>query len=134
MAPLRGAARAAFLAGGATAEQAAGMVAVLDTPGLLSMYQAAPGADLARVRAPVLALFALQDEVLAPGSVPDARRALAGNRDAEVVELAGVNHVFQRLDVDGAAGVDKAAVSAPEVLELVPAWLAARLAPAGTRH
>jgi predicted acyl esterase len=74
---LRGAAVEAFGATGATPEQAEGMVAVLDTSQLLSMYEAGPYEDLARIGAPVLALFAEKDEVLSAASMPAARAALA---------------------------------------------------------
>lgn len=131
LAGLRDAAGAAFVAGGATPEQARGMLAVLDTPLLLSMYEAAPAEDLARIRVPVLALFATEDQVIGAASIPAARRALADNPGARVLEVARVNHVFQRVDVDAAVGEARPAASAPEVLALVPEWLEGRLGPAG---
>jgi pimeloyl-ACP methyl ester carboxylesterase len=89
---LRAAAVDVFRATGATPQQAEGMVAVLDTPQLLSMYEAGSFEELARIDAPVLALFAEKDDVLSAASIPAARAALARKRDAAVIEVKGVNH------------------------------------------
>ncbi|TWI46818.1 hypothetical protein IP92_03181 [Pseudoduganella flava] len=125
VARLRAGAVASFGATGATIAQAEGMVALLDTPALLSMYDSGTADDFQRIRVPVLALFGSGDDVLAPGTVAAAKAALDGHPTATIVEIAGVNHVFQE---PGAAGVGLPAVSAPALLRLVPPWLAERLA------
>ncbi|WP_148293987.1 S9 family peptidase [Azospirillum sp. B4] len=127
--PARQALIDAFIAGGWSLDQANAVVAELDTPAVLSMYQAAPNEALAKIRAPVLALYAGRDPYIAtPRALPEARGALRGNPDATVLEIPGVNHGFQHVDTH-TPGPMEPAVSAPEVLTTVGNWLKARLHP-----
>jgi pimeloyl-ACP methyl ester carboxylesterase len=103
------------------------MVAAMDTPVLLSMYEADPAAELRKVRAPVLALFAEKDEIVSSDSAARARQVLAGHPDASVIEVAGANHGFQPVGAVMTKGEVPPAVSIKQVLDLVPPWLAARL-------
>ncbi|TWB45780.1 alpha/beta hydrolase family protein [Nitrospirillum pindoramense] len=117
----------AFVAGGWSPAQADAVVAELDTPAVLSLYQAAPNEALARIRAPVLALYAERDTVVPTHrAMPEAQRALHANPDATVLEIPGVNHGFQHIDTH-TPGPLEPAVSAPEVLDLVQRWLGDRL-------
>jgi pimeloyl-ACP methyl ester carboxylesterase len=120
----------AFIAGGWTRDQSYAVVAELDTPVVLSMYQATPDEVLARIRAPVLALYAGRDSVVStPRTVPQARAALRNNPDATVIELPGLNHGFQQVET-GQPGPLEPVMSAPEALDLVARWLDAHLHPA----
>ncbi|MDZ5649396.1 serine aminopeptidase domain-containing protein [Nitrospirillum sp. BR 11828] len=126
-APARQALVDAFVAGGWSRAQADAVVAELDTPVILSLYQAAPNDALARIRAPVLALYAGRDTVvLTHRAMPEAQRALRANPNATVLEIPGVNHGFQHVDTH-TPGPLEPAVSAPEVLDLVQRWLGDRL-------
>jgi pimeloyl-ACP methyl ester carboxylesterase len=132
VARLRAAAAAAFAEIGFPAAQAQQFVATLDDDVVLSMFEAAPDRALAAVRAPVMAIFGSQDTVLAPGVVPAAVAALAGNPDALVVTIPGMTHELQRATpLPGAEPVADSTM--PIVTELVGTWLARRLgtAPSG---
>jgi len=55
-----------------------------------------PAPTLAKVRCPVLALNGSLDLQVPPDqNLPPIRAALAHNRRAEVIELPGLNHLFQ---------------------------------------
>ncbi|MEA3014730.1 MAG: uncharacterized protein QOD42_3275 [Sphingomonadales bacterium] len=121
---LREAAIAAF----ATIGLAESALGVLDTPVVLSMFEAAPDRALAMVRAPVLAIYGSRDSIIAPAlSVPAAEAALSDNPDALVVAVPGMTHELTRAaatTTGGAAGEDG---TMPVVTEIVGAWLARRL-------
>ncbi|MDE1145189.1 MAG: alpha/beta hydrolase [Azospirillaceae bacterium] len=123
----------AFIAAGWTPEQAGGALATLDTPVTLSMYLAPLDDVLAKVRAPVLAVYAGDDHIVStPKSMAAAEVALRGNPDATVVELPGLDHVFHEPglgDISRLPVVPPAA-AAPEMVDLVGRWLDARLRPA----
>lgn len=71
----------------------------LDTPWFRYFLRYDPAPTLAKVRCPVLALFGAKDVQVPPAlNLPAVRRALraGGNRDFQVLELPGLNHLFQR--------------------------------------
>jgi pimeloyl-ACP methyl ester carboxylesterase len=71
---LREAAVAAFAGVGFPRSDAGSFVVTLDNPVVLSMFEAAPDRALARVRAPVLAIYGSNDAIIAPAlSVAAAR-------------------------------------------------------------
>lgn len=71
----------ALVAGGWGGEQANGVVDTITNPVFVSMYAAMPDRTLAMVRAPVLALYAGEDDTVStPLSLPAAKVALRGNR------------------------------------------------------
>jgi pimeloyl-ACP methyl ester carboxylesterase len=130
IAPLERRLADAFVGGGWTREQATGFVATLGNPVVVSQYRVAASETLARIRAPVLALYAGDDTVVSTAhSLPEARLALRANADATVIEVPHMNHTFQRLET-GAAGTPEhvgPSVSDPATLDLITAWLVARL-------
>lgn len=72
---------------------AEGATKVLDSSQVLSMYNAAPGTALSRLKMPVLAVFGARDEIV--GAQADAALAvLAENPAALVLEVPGANHSF----------------------------------------
>jgi pimeloyl-ACP methyl ester carboxylesterase len=125
IAPLREDLAGAFMAGGFTRAQADGVIAEFETPEVLSIYKLNPYATLTKLRVPVLALFASLDKVIGTNEPPIARRALARNLDATVIEVAGINHWFQpSATVEPQAGRP---LSEPKVIELIENWLTTRL-------
>jgi pimeloyl-ACP methyl ester carboxylesterase len=110
--------------------QAEGALATLSSI-VLEAFNAHFAETLQRVGAPVLALYASKDaNVLTPSHMPDAKAALANNRDATVVEIADVDHFFRH--VERVSALEKAypgSIGAPEVIKLVGDWLDARLHP-----
>lgn len=118
----------AFVAGGFSQPKAEQSVAQLDTPAGLALYDTNRDEIVRHVRAPVLAIYGEQDELLTVGRViPAAKAALAANPDATVIALPGLNHALmhQRPDRDGARPFP-----ATEVTDRVDTWLARHLLPA----
>ncbi|WP_331027415.1 alpha/beta hydrolase family protein [Sphingomonas sp.] len=82
---------AAFTRAGFPPQAAEGATKVLDTPQLLSFYEAAPGPALRRLRIPVLVVLAGRDEIVDP---PGAAAALGENPNALVLTVPGAGHNF----------------------------------------
>lgn len=100
----------------------------LDNDVVLSMYEAAPDQVLANVKAPVLAVYGSEDEIIAPTlSVRAAEAALSGNRDALVLAVPGMTHELQRATPDKAESQTGGDGTMPVVTDIVGAWLAKRL-------
>jgi len=127
---LRGAVIDAFVAAGFSPAEAEGALNATDTPDMLANWTSMSLQSLQNVRAPVLAVYASLDGFVPPSTcIPAARAALAGNADSTVVELPGLNHVFQP---GGTGSLDEIKElgevnRAPELIELVGNWLDARL-------
>lgn len=87
-----------------------------------------PAPALRALRMPVLALNgSLDRQVLPAANLAGIRAATAGNRDVTVIELAGLNHLFQTARTGGIgeyAEIEE--TMAPVVLETVAAWIKAR--------
>lgn len=114
---------AAFVGGGFAREQAQGAIAVIDTPLLLSMYQAGTGEALAKIRVPILIVLGSDDPILAPAAhLIDAQNLLRDNPDALVVGVPGADHGLGRPDKDG-----KTSFMSPALDALVAHWLIDRL-------
>lgn len=88
-----------------------------------------PAGDLAKVTCPVLALVGGKDVQVDPAlNLPPLRAALAGNRDATVEEVAGVNHLFQTCTTGGVSEYDRIEETfAPAALDRLRDWLVERL-------
>ncbi|MFS0772391.1 alpha/beta hydrolase family protein [Sphingomonas sp. 1P08PE] len=130
--PREEALRAAFLAGGHSQAKVAGFIATLGNPVVVSQYRVAANDALRAIKAPVLALYAIDDDVvLTAQSLPQAKVALSANADATVTALPRVNHTFQRLEAraDGKPVFFGSSVSDPTTLNLVTSWLQERLRP-----
>lgn len=124
----RKAAVAGFAEVGFTSSQAKDFVATLDHDVVLSMFEVAPDRALAKLRAPVLAIYGSKDDVIAPtSSVEAATAALSDNPDALVVAVPGMTHSLTRavpVKTTGAAPEDR---TMPVVTDIVGNWLAKRL-------
>ena len=84
-----------------------------------------PAPTLREVRCPVLAIDgSLDRQVPAEQNLPAIRAALAGNPDAEVDELPGLNHAFQTAKT-GAMGEygEIEETIAPLALDTVTTWV-----------
>jgi pimeloyl-ACP methyl ester carboxylesterase len=102
------------------------MIAGLSDPALSLNLAYRPSEMLARVRVPVLALYAQRDILVSPAeNVEAAQKALRGNRHSTIMELAGVNHMFQLAKTGSAEEWSTLGPhhSAPEMLNIVPQWL-----------
>ncbi|HTX50874.1 MAG TPA: alpha/beta fold hydrolase [Caulobacteraceae bacterium] len=84
-----------------------------------------PAPTLAKVRCPVLALIGSLDLQVPPDqNLPAIRKALAANPDAEVVELPGLNHLFQdaKTGAPGEYGQIEETIS-PAAMDLMTNWI-----------
>ena len=119
-----------FVAAGWQREQAEGAVKTLSEPATSSLYTVAANDVLSRVKAPVLAIYASDDTVVFSRlSIPEARRALVGNRDATVVEMPNVEHGFKPLvmTASGKKAYEGWPISDPATLDMIEPWLTRRL-------
>lgn len=87
-----------------------------------------PGPALAALPVPVLAVIGSLDlQVSAQMNIPALETALAGNPDATVVELNGLNHLFQTATTGAISEYSQIDETfAPEGLQLISAWIADR--------
>lgn len=119
-----------FVAIGFSVAEAEGALAVIDNAESLDMWNGHFDETLARVRAPVLALYGSVDIFVTPAdNVPVARLALAGNPDGTVIEMPRMNHVFQYGTTGTLAEIREQGTPncAPEMIELVGDWLHERM-------
>jgi uncharacterized protein len=109
------------------AQQIDKMIPQLVDPWFRYFMRYDPRDALRQIRVPVLALGGTLDvQVPAKENLPaiDAALKQAGNRDNRVVELPGLNHLFQTAktgDPAEYAAIDETV--SPQVLELVAAWI-----------
>lgn len=105
----------------------------IDTPESLSIWMARPDRTLASVRVPVLALYGALDTLVPPAfNAPAAEAALADNPDALVLEMPGLNHLFQHAKTGSKQEMIELGTPncAPEMVSLVGDWIRDRLYPA----
>jgi uncharacterized protein len=85
-----------------------------------------PTQPLSEVRVPVLYLCGSKDLILSPDvNLPLLRKDLAHDRDVTVVELPGLNHIFQHAETGSPkefAQIEETV--APEVVSLMTGWVA----------
>ena len=92
-----------------------------------------PIPNLEKTECPVLALYGQKDlQVPAKTNLPLLQKALreAGNQDADIRQLAELNHLFQHAYSGSPA--EYAAIEetfAPEALEIISGWLSQRISP-----
>ncbi len=125
-----------FIAAGWRADQAEGAVKTLGDPATSSLYTVAANTRLAQIKVPVLALYAANDTTVSTAlSMPEARRALAGNRDALIIEMPDVEHGFKPLVTTPLGKKDYVGwpISDPATLRVIDEWLPQRLLRADER-
>ncbi|MDH3497499.1 MAG: alpha/beta fold hydrolase, partial [Gemmatimonadota bacterium] len=107
----------------------------LVTPWFRYLLSYDPRPVLARVTVPVLALFGEKDVQVPPSqSVPPMRAAFAaaGNRDATIHVIPGVNHLFQHAETGLIAEYSRIEETmTPAVLEEIATWIVQRFGRAG---
>jgi len=99
--------------------------AAINTPWFRFFFNYDPAPTLAKVRCPVLALNGSLDLQVPPDqNLPPIRKALAGNPDAEVDELPGLNHLFQdaKTGAPGEYGQIEETLS-PAAMDLITDWI-----------
>jgi pimeloyl-ACP methyl ester carboxylesterase len=106
----------------------------LTSPWLRTFLALDPAPYLEKVRVSMLALSGERDLQVPKDNLPSLERALqrAKNRDATVKLIPGVNHLFQHCTTG--APTEYATIEetfAPEALQLVTEWIAARTAGLG---
>ncbi len=101
-------------------------VSRLLTPWHRTFLSLDPRVYLAQVRVPVLAAVGDRDmQVQAATTVPELRKALAGDRDATIRTLPGLNHLFQTAETGAPAEYARISETmAPALLSLVSEWVA----------
>ena len=84
-----------------------------------------PAPNLARIRAPILALNGSLDlQVPADANLDAIRAATTGNTDVTIVKLDGLNHLFQHAETGGIGEyMSIEETFAPEVLEMMSDWI-----------
>ena len=87
-----------------------------------------PAPVLARIRVPVLAINgALDRQVVAAENLAGIRAAMAGNRDLTVIELPGLNHLFQTARTGGVGEYAEIEETfAPAAMATIAGWIRAR--------
>jgi hypothetical protein len=101
------------------------VVAEFSGPWMRYFIKYHPDENLRRLRIPVLALDgSLDQQVPAAENLAAIRRALSANADATVVELPGLNHMFQTAHT-GALGeyADLEETFAPAAMTLIADWI-----------
>jgi len=125
-----------FVAAGWRADLAEGAVKTLGDPATASLYTVAANDNLAQLKVPVLAIYPANDTTVSTAlSMPEARRALANNHDAMIVEMPDVEHGFKPLVTTPSGKKDYAGwpISDPATLRVIDHWLPQRLLRAGKR-
>lgn len=112
---------------GSVPEAQLGMqVKILNSPWFRGFVVYDPAPTLMKMKCPVLAINGEKDLQVPPDqNLPAIRKALANNKNAEVDELPGLNHLFQTAKT-GAIGeyaeIDE--TMSPVALEKVAGWIA----------
>jgi len=104
------------------------VVAQFASPWMRYFLNARPQKNLRQLRLPVLALAgSLDTQVPAKENLDGMRSALAGNAGATVIELPGVNHMFQPAR-SGTIGeiADIEETFAPEAMAVIAQWIGQR--------
>lgn len=122
---------AAFVQAGFAPDAAENATRILDTAQILSMYEAAPGPALARLRIPVLAVLAGRDQS-PDANAAAAMAALAENPEALVVQVPGAGHLFIYRPADAPPNVTPPGGRWLFPETLIAHWLIDRLAPDGS--
>jgi len=100
----------------------------MGTPWFRYFFQYDPAPNLRRIKVPVLAMNgSLDRQVPAKENLPAIKAALKDNKDVTIVELPGLNHLFQTAKT-GAVGeyAEIEETVAPVALDMMASWINAR--------
>ncbi|MEP6755371.1 MAG: alpha/beta fold hydrolase [Chthonomonadales bacterium] len=96
-------------------------------PWMLYFLMLDPRVTLRQMKTPVLAMIGSKDlQVPAPENIPEIKKALkqAGNKDATVVTLPGLNHLFQHCTKGTPNEYQNISETiAPEALDMMTKWI-----------
>jgi uncharacterized protein len=116
----------AKLDGKVPAARLATIIGRLDSPWFRYFVRYDPSTALKKVECPVLAMIGEKDtQVPAKQNLPAIRKALAagGNKDFEVLEMPGLNHLFQPATTGAPAEYGQIETTiAPAALEKISSW------------
>lgn len=103
----------------------------LTSPYILEFLAYDPAALLEKLETPVLAINGSKDlQVPADQNLPAMRRLLADNPDATVVELEGLNHLFQTAETGSISEYQTIEETfAPKALDTISDWIVQRVKP-----
>ncbi|MGA3211734.1 MAG: alpha/beta hydrolase, partial [Terriglobales bacterium] len=115
------------LTGDASEAQLSGEIKTISSPWFRFFLTYDPATSLRKVTCPVLALNGSKDtQVSAQQNLPAIRKALeeGGNKHFEIVELAGLNHLFQTAKT-GAPGeyAEIEETMSPVALDRIAGWI-----------
>lgn len=115
---------------GVPVEQLIAANQLLFTPWYREFIAYDPRPNLAKLRMPVLAVNGAKDlQVIAGQNLPAIREALKANKDATVIELPGLNHLFQTSATGDPRDYGRIEETfAPAALATVSDWVRARAA------
>jgi uncharacterized protein len=113
---------------GLSPEQAEVQAAQVSSPWFREFLNDDPAPALARLRQPTLVVAGSKDlQVLPDMNLPVIRKALAGNKDAKIVELDGLNHLLQPAKTGTPREYGTTTISvAPAALDLITDWVVQR--------
>ncbi len=112
-------------------QQADQLIAQLTSPWMRYFLRYDPAPTLRKVTVPVLALNGALDLQVEPvENLGVIRLALAGNKDATVVEMPGLNHLFQTAKTGSPSEyADIEETMSPAALDTITAWVASHAKP-----
>jgi uncharacterized protein len=118
------------LAGDVPAGQLDAQIKQITSPWIRFMLVYDPATELRKVKCPVLVLNGDKDvQVLASQNLPPIKKALeaAGNKDFEIDELPGLNHLFQTAKTGQPSEYPEIEETmSPVVLEKIASWILQR--------
>ncbi|HEY3949222.1 alpha/beta hydrolase family protein [Phenylobacterium sp.] len=102
-----------------------GQLAAVTTPWYRWFIAYDPRPTLAKVKVPILALDGTKDvQVVASQNLPAIREATKANKDVTIVELDGLNHLFQTAGTGAPAEYAKIEETvSPKALDLMTDWI-----------
>lgn len=117
----------AALAGSVPEAQIGMQIKVLNSPWFRDFVKYDPGPTLTKLVCPVLAINGEKDLQVPPDqNLPAIRKALesAGNKNFEVVEMPGLNHLFQEAKTGAIAEYSEIEETmSPVVMEKISSWI-----------
>ena len=117
----------AVMAGKVPEAQMGMQIKIVSSPWFRDFLKYDPAATLSKVTCPVLDINGEKDLQVPPEqNLPAIRKALAagGNKNFEVVELPGLNHLFQTAKTGGVGEYgDIEETMSPAALEKVASWI-----------
>lgn len=116
---------------GLSADRARASAAQISAPYFRWFFRYDPQPTLRKLRCPVLAIDGSKDvQVVARQNLPAIRTALKDDPDATVLELPGLNHLFQVADTGGPDEYGRIQETiTPSVLKLIGDWVVERSKP-----